>query len=956
MELYRTFDRMTRSITSDRKGYAGQTYDSGSTRIHFKIQDGGEDWDFKADGYVPYIVFAVYDEVGNPYVYGPDSSPVFSGYDFPIPYEITSRASSLRVEYNLWFVKAEVADNFNGTPDGLLVTEYLLSATDGVAFRASCIKPPKPGCGCNAPPYTPATAPTVIGALEALKSLAVIRPVAKEAHINPYGEEQGLDLYFKSISGEFQQMWLNVPTLSDDGKLKASQLPTGNGVDSIPLLKSMVGNGDAIVYDGAKQGFVAKKVSATAGAALAAPASLVQASAMGQRMEYVKRLDGEAGAHYLRLLDGNGQEICHVDLPLESMISKAYYDASKKSLIFEVDGAEEPIVVPVHDLVDTFRPGDENITIELVASGDAENPTIHTISLSSSFLARIKDDELDLAAHKDDVQNPHRVTKAQVGLGNVENLSPANMPVSDATAAAIASAKQDVSADVEAVEARVGVIETQLNGDSGEGGIIEKHDRDIARIDSETTAIRAELALKASSQDLATAVGAKQDRLIPGSNIAISDTNVISYVGPNIDVDSKMSATSTNPVQNRVLVAELDKLQPKLTAGTNIKIENGRIDATVPPTTVDDAMSYSSKNPVQNRVIARELDKKANIGEGVSVWKGITQDGLYLYNTGDVVVYDNALYISRVDNNDHHPDDETCWSVVRGATATQVVGITPATYIGVFGNTSDTVYTIEHRMNTRNIVFSFMRNDGSYQFVYPTMVSAPTLSTMRVQLPSPPGNNAIIVNMVKARTVTPSGVKSYPAVIEFATPDREWQVYNDTGKPLYVKAYNTEGKEVEGDAIQDSATGYSPLTIDFAEAVSGKLFLAEADVVKEYNGTSLDIPIASGDRYLVQCFSDGSGQFRPDIIQTDGNIHIASDIHWTGTVALYKATASKSWKAADLKQENGRYKISYQHNKGRMVGAQIYTSEGMVLGEMHCTDNVITIYADLAFDGELYII
>lgn len=46
-----------------------------------------------------------------------------------------------------------------------------------------------------------------------------------------------------------------------------------------------------------------------------------------------------------------------------------------------------------------------------------------------------------LGAHIGNKSNPHNVTKAQIGLGNVQNLAPADMPVSTAQAAAIADAK-----------------------------------------------------------------------------------------------------------------------------------------------------------------------------------------------------------------------------------------------------------------------------------------------------------------------------------------------------------------------------------------------------------------------------------------------------------------------------------------------------------------------------------
>lgn len=54
--------------------------------------------------------------------------------------------------------------------------------------------------------------------------------------------------------------------------------------------------------------------------------------------------------------------------------------------------------------------------------------------------------EGDISAHKRDTDNPHNVTKSQVGLGNVDNTSDADKPVSTAQAAAIKVAKDDITA------------------------------------------------------------------------------------------------------------------------------------------------------------------------------------------------------------------------------------------------------------------------------------------------------------------------------------------------------------------------------------------------------------------------------------------------------------------------------------------------------------------------------
>lgn len=934
-DIYRVFEVSTRTISGSTKKYCGQVFDNNSIRLHFDLLKDGEPWIPDADGYTAYIIFRVYDDCGNPQVYGPDSSPIFDGHVFSVGYDLTSRLTSSRLEYQLFFLKAEI--DFHGVFDGLDATQYILSAIDGLALKPS-IMSKNDRCHGDRPFAPSSCEPSVLGWVNYWKENGVMMPIDLKERIINGKRGFGFDLTVHSYTGRIQQLELPVPILTDKGKLDSKYFPTGNGVGNIPVLATSVGNNQTIVYDGTLKGFK--------GAAL--PAILkYRPAVVNNNGEVIKR-------HIVELQDANGLTLSEVDLPIENLITGAEYDPASKTIVFHFEDESMDFSVPINDLVDIYEGKPGEIEISQGTNTSANNATYYTIALSPQFLARIADIEQDLGRHKDDRNNPHNVTKAQVGLDQVDNTADANKPVSVPQQNAIQAASDALNTTIDGVRVRVNNLETQLNGSGEEGGIIEKHNEDIARIDAENTAIRFELATKASIDDLTMAVAPKQDRLIPGANIAISDSNVISYSGPNIDVDDRMSGTSTNPVQNKVLVQEFDKKQNKFTVGDKMTLENGVLNAKVQEIAVDDALNSSSVNPVQNRVITRELDKKANIGEGVGVWKGVTQDGLYLYNAGDVVVYENALYISKVDNNNHHPDDEKCWAVVRGGALTQSVGITPATFIGVFGNETDTTYTITHNLNSRDVVFSFAKVGGDHQFVFPTMVSAPTLNTLRVQLTEAPGMNALRVSIIKARTVVPTPVTEYPAVIDFPNPDMEWSVTNSTGKPLYVKAYNDAGAEIEGDAKQDSTTGYSPLTVSFEEPFSGKLFVDKAAKVVEMDGTSVDIPIT--EKYLVQCFTDGEGQARPDIIQTASNIHVGSEIHWKGIIALYKATGSKSWKASEMTQENGRYKITYQHNKKRLVGAQVYTSEGLALGEMTCTDNVLTVYADIAIDGEVIVI
>ena len=116
-----------------------------------------------------------------------------------------------------------------------------------------------------------------------------------------------------------------------------------------------------------------------------------------------------------------------------------------------------------------------------------------------------------------------------------------------------------------------------------------------------------------------TALAGKQDKLTAGTGISISGNTISCTVsggsgGGSITVDSTMSSTSTNPVQNKVIYSALQGKQNTLTAGTGISINGNTISCTVSgggsSVTVDSALSGTSTNPVQNKVIYTALSGK----------------------------------------------------------------------------------------------------------------------------------------------------------------------------------------------------------------------------------------------------------------------------------------------------------------------------------------------------------
>ena len=106
-----------------------------------------------------------------------------------------------------------------------------------------------------------------------------------------------------------------------------------------------------------------------------------------------------------------------------------------------------------------------------------------------------------------------------------------------------------------------------------------------------------------------------------GYNVTLTEdpangTLTISATDTKYTIDSTLSGTSTNPVQNKVVYNALAGKQDKLTAGTGISISGNTISCTVSggsgggTVTVDSALSGTSTNPVQNKVIYSALQNK----------------------------------------------------------------------------------------------------------------------------------------------------------------------------------------------------------------------------------------------------------------------------------------------------------------------------------------------------------
>lgn len=127
-----------------------------------------------------------------------------------------------------------------------------------------------------------------------------------------------------------------------------------------------------------------------------------------------------------------------------------------------------------------------------------------------------------------------------------------------------------------------------------------------------------------------------------------------------VTVDSQLSDTSTNPVQNKVVKQAIDNKQDKLNSGQNIKTVNGQSilgSGNIEiqgggSVTVDSSLSETSTNPVQNKVVKAALNEKQTAIDNLSTAlneKGSKTDVEALQDK--VATLEQAGYITRAVND-----------------------------------------------------------------------------------------------------------------------------------------------------------------------------------------------------------------------------------------------------------------------------------------------------------------
>ena len=165
------------------------------------------------------------------------------------------------------------------------------------------------------------------------------------------------------------------------------------------------------------------------------------------------------------------------------------------------------------------RATDAELTTEVnarIAADTTLQNNINTVAgnLSTETTARMAGDatnSADLTAHTSNTSNPHNTTKSQVGLGNADNTSDADKPISTATQTALNAKEPTITA---------GTTSQYYRGDKT-FQTLDKAAVGLSNVDNTSDAD------KPVSTAQATAIALKQDTLVSGTNIKTINGNSI---------------------------------------------------------------------------------------------------------------------------------------------------------------------------------------------------------------------------------------------------------------------------------------------------------------------------------------------------------------------------------------------------------------------------------------------
>lgn len=182
---------------------------------------------------------------------------------------------------------------------------------------------------------------------------------------------------------------------------------------------------------------------------------------------------------------------------------------------------------------------DKKIGADATVVDDALSTTSTNAIANKAVATKINEVEKTITDHVADVENPHNVTKAQIGLDKVDNTADADKPISALTQSALDTKVDKVDGKQLSTNDFTDVEKTQIE--------TNKTDIDILKTSSHTHDNK-EVIDKFSAD-------ANGKLLYDGAEVGGSSP---------ITVDSELSETSTNPVQNKTITTRINEVENKI--------------------------------------------------------------------------------------------------------------------------------------------------------------------------------------------------------------------------------------------------------------------------------------------------------------------------------------------------------------------------------------------------------
>lgn len=150
--------------------------------------------------------------------------------------------------------------------------------------------------------------------------------------------------------------------------------------------------------------------------------------------------------------------------------SSDVYTKTETNTLLNAKANESDLISHEENVNNPHRVTKAQVGLENVDNTSDLNKPISTATQSA---LNLKANEADLESHINNKENPHEVTKTQVGLGNVDNTSDINKPISTATQTALNGKVSDVTVNGQSVvnnmiaNVSVPTKTSDLNNDSG---------------------------------------------------------------------------------------------------------------------------------------------------------------------------------------------------------------------------------------------------------------------------------------------------------------------------------------------------------------------------------------------------------------------------------------------------------------------------------------------------------